>query len=456
MHSSISKNIDKGLLHLLIAFILLPGYFFLGIEYKIVLIPYVLFLLFSKKAIYYPALIIHFLPGTMISQIILLGCLVLSLGDIKILRQYRVSSMYILSISSFILLVYISIQKAYDLNYSIIDNLKDLAVYLGFFGFYYGVLVSAQFNRRIIERVLWVLLFSVVLQALIADDGTIRYYFLALPLFITITIAKLITRRKISVSSIFIYISVLILVLVRLGRIELTFTLIMTTFISILIVFLYERFKTLFLEIRTGTIFAILIIFLTVYVVNNPQFTGRPSDFETVNGITNISDLLTAFEFKAFGDRGVLWIGTWNTLIRDYYIWPPFKPSDIEFELYKGTLIDVSYGAHNIVLELIRQYGFMVGLSGVIIYLLIMMKLGKALSLTNSGPLMVIVGAVVLSTAFVGGLVGHFVLINNFSFLLMSLCGICYGVFIRTSWKNKLYDMGIEGQDCQKHSGWCQ
>ena len=128
--------VDSGLIHLGIAFLLMPGYFLLGAEFKFLMIPYVLFLTFSMKAAYFPALLVHFLPGSVVSQAILLGCAVLPLLKPGKMGQLRVKTLHWILFLPLLLLAYVGGVKFFFLGYSWVQVANNLALYLGLSGFF--------------------------------------------------------------------------------------------------------------------------------------------------------------------------------------------------------------------------------------------------------------------------------------------------------------------------------
>lgn len=416
-------RIDRGLFQLGIAFLLLPGYFLLGAEFKFLMIPYVLFLLFSRKAAYFPALLVHFLPGSLVSQVILAGCAVLPLVKWRRLGRYRIKMLYWVSFLPLLILGYIAGQKFFFLGYSWVDVANDLAIYLGLFGFFYGVLIADQVNRTVIERVFWVLLISVFIQTSGLVEGTIRYIFLGIPLLTTVAISSLLITRRIDIS-LTTLVPLLLSMPLILRNIN-TFTIVLSTIIAILLVFAHTHWKILVRRLPVGKVLGGLAILLTVYVVSTTDEMAVGGQGRNAADIETWGDILPTLEYKAFGDRGTVWVGAWNILVRENNIWPPDQPPQLGYEVGQKTM-EVTFGAHNIGLELLRQYGFVVGFAGIGVYLAIMGYIGRTFVSRTANRLMLIVGAVVLAVFFTG-LVGHYVLINNFSFLLTGLAGIVYG-----------------------------
>ncbi|MDK9708685.1 MAG: hypothetical protein OEL83_16705 [Desulforhopalus sp.] len=385
-------------------------------------------MLFTVKATYFPALLLHFLPGTLVSQTILLGCAILPLFKWRDLQRYRIQALYVVTVLPMALLGYVAVQKFFALGYSLTEIGVDLALYLGLFGFFYGVLIAEQVNQVVIERVLWILLTCVLVHASGLVEAYIRYYFLALPILTVVAVASLIGSQKKIVSRPLIISPLLFAPLMVFGRLEVTFTLLLTVLVALLIILSNRFWRDFFLGISTGKVLCGVAISVMFYVMITAGERGASGYLASnLRDVESWSDIFSALEFKAFGDRGVLWTGTWETLVYANNVFPPIHPPLVEFKPLRGSMQEVTYGAHNIGLELLRQYGFAVGFVGISLYLLMVGHAGKIFMSRSSNYLSMTVGAVVMANAVVGGLVGQFVLMNNFSYLLMGLLGVVFG-----------------------------
>ena len=270
-------------------------------------------------------------------------------------------------------------------------------------------------------------------------EGTIRYYFLALPLLMTVALSALMTTRRTDVTRWILVSSLLFVALILMGKFKLTFTIIFSTVVAVLLVYTHTHWKVVVRGLPIGKLLGLFAIILTIYVVmSTGERGGVGYGVRGVGQIESLGDILPALEFKAFGDRGILWAGAWDTLVRENNIWPPIQPPLLNYVMSTGHELEVTFGAHNIGLELLRQYGFVVGFIGILVYLTMIGYVGRVFVLRPKYRLMMIVGAEVLATALVGGLVGQYVLMNNFSFLLTGLAGLVYGYVSGTSMDNEV------------------
>jgi hypothetical protein len=138
----------------------------------------------------------------------------------------------------------------------------------------------------------------------------------------------------------------------------------------------------------------------------------------------------TLLQFKAFDDRAVIWAGGWDTIIKTELWWTPYDVPQYSYETNKGADIEnVEYGIHNIGLELMRNYGIMVGGFITLIYLLFLIQgPGKYIFRNRKLDGLSILASACIGTGLVGAFVGQFVLMVTFSLILMSISGILFGI----------------------------
>lgn len=419
-------TIDKGLFHLLAALCLLPGYFNLGQEFKIVMIPYVSYLILDKRASYLPALLVHFLPGTLVSQAILAACAVLSLINLKLLLKLRLGTALVVTILPFPLVVFAAIRSGEP----IIEVGQYLSLYLGLFAFFYGSLIADQVDEKIVKRVLWVLFGCALLQTTGFTGGTVRYYFLAVPALIIVGASRLIPGARWHFSVWLSLAAVIIVTLILSGVLKVTFIILFSTIVAILLLLARIHWTRVVKGLPVGKVLVIFALVITGYMAAPVSSEYAAYDqSKGIQDIEEIDDVLPALKFKLFGDRGLLWKGAWKTVQKHNGLLPPEMPSPIVYVTNEGLRLQVGFGAHNIGLELLRSYGWLAGAAAAGMYLLFLSYSGVALVRSDQRNILLPVLAAVTAVAFVGGVFGHFVLNNNFSFLLLALGGVGYGSY---------------------------
>ena len=186
MNMEEQKKNKQLMLHLAIAFLCFPLYYLFGEAPKLLLLPYVCYMVWSQNPIYLPALFVHFTPGTTVSLFILLMCLIVSIVNLKKIKQRNLRvlcRLYLLLLPIFAYWFYINLTK-HHLGFS--KSLTYLGFYLGLFPFFYGLLIAHRINKNIYNKIILVLFILPFLSFLPLGVGAVRAYWLSLPLFGTI------------------------------------------------------------------------------------------------------------------------------------------------------------------------------------------------------------------------------------------------------------------------------
>jgi len=419
--------VDFGLFHMVAAFALLPCYFYFGPEFKILIIPYVLYLLFSAKACYFPAILVHFMPGSVVSQAILIACAVLPLIHWEKLKRLQLHRLYVFAATPLSMVLLTGIYHFAFLGHAWLKVAGFLSYFLGFFAFFYGAVIAAHFDNVSMQRVLWVLLVPLLMQVAGLFDITIRYTFLTIPLFIMLSAAPFFIKGTAHFFRSILFYPVLFMALRAAGG--LTFTGLSSALVGFGLLLGHSYAHGTLKRVPLTRFFAVGSVLILVYVtasISDLQDSKRA--FVGAQSSSALHNLINEFQLKAFGDRGVLWRGTLEVLGREGTIYPPSTPPQVSYVTLDGALMEVTFGAHNVFLELVRIYGFGVGIAGIFVYLWIFSHVGRAFSSGKIDQSVALLGAALLGTGFMGGLVGQFVLMNNFSLLLMGLAGVFCGL----------------------------
>jgi len=421
-------KLDYSLIHLLLACALFPGYYTLGPLFKIALMPYVSYLVLTRNARLIPALAIHFIPGSTVSTLILVCCSLLPATQIKELQRKKLATLYLIAALPLPLIFYRTATLFKQTTLSWADVLQSPTLYLGIFPFFYGVLSSTTFDRKVFNQVLLVLVFAMFLQLLYPTNFTVRYVFLAVPVFFTFLFLSFIAPQLTITSKLFsLAIPLASCALIVIGAIQLTFAVLATTAVAITFILARLWSSRTVSKFPLGKLLAFAAILLTVYLVNDGLTSDQNVDAASITEARSLNDLISALRFKAFGDRAPLWAGAWRGIYEERNLWPPERPPFISYETASGVKLEVDFGAHNIGLELLRHFGIAIGVTGILVYLAIIVHVSTTIFRRALSLQLLILGATVLASAFVGGIVGQYVLMCNYSFLLMSLAGIVYG-----------------------------
>lgn len=424
------------LLHIAIAIMLLPVYQTFGESFKYIVAPYVLYLVWKRDPAFLPALIIHFSLGSTISYLILLTTLILTITNLPTFRKMRLNWLIFLAFLPFPIFLYQTGVRIFEMNLGLIDTIRPLGFYLGIFPFFYGILLLPKFNESVWKALIIVLFILPFLKFMPGVDMNIRAYWFSFPLFFTLIGARLIYPKFFKLDTFIIWFAGSFLIITAgIGILGLKFTLIFSGLVALVCLILSIRKSTAFLYLFTRPHVIVFAILFVSGIITGINEYGNVGMVNTENlSYFNWDDFLLLLQYKAFDDRAVIWAGGWELVKGTDMLWPPYAPPSYSFYNAKGSIIDdVEFGIHNIALELMRNYGLIVGIIITLTFAFMLIKgpgkllLNKKLSYNNYP---IIFSATCLGAGWVGGLVGQHVLMPTFSLLLMGLSGVLYGYVI--------------------------
>jgi hypothetical protein len=424
--------LTNGFLHFMFAFLLLPVQNVLPEVIKLAFIPYILFLLFKKDPVYLPALIALITPGTTIAYGILISILIFTIVNINSLRKRGLGLLLLFALLPFPIFAYMTYIRITEMNLGLIQSLTPLGYYLGLFPFFYGVMLSNKFTQKAFYGVVLVLFLLPLYQYTGLLESSVRIYWLSFPLFFSINLYILLfksTRKELlfplGLMAFFFIVS----------NPTSKFTLIFASLVSFLVLYFKYKgrdfFLSLFTKKRTIFVFTLIVISLIYYSeASTRNLASQNIDYNELGTFDSWESFKSKLWYKAFGDRSVIWLGAWETILNsDYLYFPPYEDIGYSFVNYKGDNIeDTEISSHNIAIELMRNYGVSVGLLIFLIYFLMMIKGPGNYILKSNNKIFIVLAAVCIGTGFVGGLVGQYVLMITFSVGLLTLFGLFYGL----------------------------
>lgn len=428
---------DKAqlIVHLLIALALFPLYSILGETFKLAIAPYIFYLVWSRNPAYLPALFIHFTPGTTVSIAILVSTLIVAVYRFKSLLRLKLHWLFLSALLPAPYFIYQTIERSSTMGLGLVDTLIPLGYYLGLFPFFYGVLVSPKLTRPIIEWVLGTLFLLPFLGLVPGIELSIRAYWLSFPLFMSLLFVKLLVRDKMYIPIRWILLSAVFTILSFSGVLGLTFTLLFAGLVAMVAaISAHKRYSWLLSFIVKPRVIILSVAIVVGLIAGSAKYGNVLYRSDYSKGALSYNfqswdEFWTLLQYKAFDDRAVIWAGGWNIIKNNNLVWPPYEPPKLGYTTATGADIeDRSYGIHNIGLELMRNYGMVMGGLIVLAYLwMLIIGPGKYLLQYNYNSYLLILAGACLGSGIVGGLVGQYVLQVTFSFILMSICGILFG-----------------------------
>jgi hypothetical protein len=179
---------------------------------------------------------------------------------------------------------------------------------------------------------------------------------------------------------------------------------------------------------------------LTLLIPANSIYTFSPSDHKSLNydiskeklDLLDPKSIFDRAQFKLIDDRAPLWYSVYQSSVLSGQFAIPLVQRDYTFFSTLGTEYDSGLAAHNIFLELIRNYGIATGIILSLAYVFMIFKASLILSLENLNLYFLIIVSSVIACGFFGGMTGQYALLGNFSFLFVGLAGLSYGFYKKT------------------------
>jgi hypothetical protein len=405
----------------------------IGTPLHFFLLPFIFWIIYNEKCDFFPGLSLLLITESFVLFLIL-SCVFITV-IIKWRRFYfsEARLIFILTLSLLPLFIWLFFQYQ---GQGIIVPFKSLQYYFAFFPFFYGMLISREFEDYHVLGIIFILALALIFQITDFFGGTVRLIVFAIPFFISVffvTIFKTDQSFNKPVVGLF---SSLVIILYIANLNSTVFNVLLVVILSSIIAILRMRslstIKYRFLTSKWMFIISLGFIILTIKAtaIDRSNLTLSEVNYETK--FSSIASVRNFAYFKILGDRGPIWRSIWLSAIDEINILPVIKSEDLYIE---NTLTGQDYyqamDSHNIYLELIRRFGVLAGPVLGFIYILMILKSVKLLSVPDIDPYLISLGATVFSVGLIGGLFGQFVLMPGFSFFLIGLAGILYGLYLQ-------------------------
>lgn len=419
----------KLFIHLVIGIACIPLYITLGDVFKIAIAPYVLYLLLVRRVDYLIPLLFHFMLGSTISFLILIGTMVVTMIHFNKLWKVRFNRIVLIFSGLLILLHGYSVMEQARIGNSFVEILSSLAFPLSIFPFFWGQLLRGNLDSDFFKKVYLAIAVFVVVQLVLGEKVTVRYLFFFIPFMILsgITLLKNYDGRLTFLD--FLILGGFLMVGFVLGFVKGTIIFILS--FALLLLF-NKRVK---LAARLLTKPRVLIIFVALFIlaINKVETTGVSlrGDWEETSPFESLNTFWDYAKYKTIGDRATLWKGGLNYIAEEAKLTPPLKYPEISFANIKGAEIsEVGFGIHNLLLELIRSGGWIGGLLIAFNFYYVTFLIGRIIycfnpyiSTNRVRQLVGITLTLLFSSGLIGGMIGQYLLFPTFSLLFMGFCG---------------------------------
>jgi hypothetical protein len=416
--------------------------YFIGPEIiKYLLIPYPIVLLFKKEAKYIPAVIIHTLAGSSISYMILLACFFLAILNYKYLVAYKVNHLFIFISLPMPYMLFNFFIRFLVLKLPLADSLSPIQYYLGVFPFFYGVLVFRKINKDILLALFYVFFIIMAMHTIRAFDFKYRITFALFPLFFSVFIIGFLKNYTNYFPKGIKVISYMAFFFFLFDIKDASLTLLLSIVFATISIYKFKDSNILIIDkerkfYRYG--FPISVVLILWIVIANSGLDAAKANTAVLHeswDITNFDQLFDRVIAKLTSDRMPLWKSVYRNTFVDFQLWfPPLILGEYWVEDSLGNLSEISFGAHNLFLELNRANGIIIGSLLFIVFSLMLLKGSQIFRLRVpknlvSINLIKIFYAAFMSAGFFGTLFGQYPLMVGVSFALLSLAGISYGIY---------------------------
>jgi hypothetical protein len=308
------------------------------------------------------------------------------------------------------------------------DSLLPMGMYMWIFPFFYAIIVAERGRpypwkiSYIGLALMWAFSFFHILPE-------IRAATLSFILLFTIAVSSIFNLGKLGayVKEFGWLVSLLAITSVAvfgLGLLELKFSVLFSIFVSIAILGLYKlKWKNLIRFFRS-TPFYILLAWNVIYVITNASDLAVGLDGEDL-AYNDLDDFWMLLQYKAFGDRGILWEGAWNHIASSKNYLPPIFLESYEFYNADGSLMEgIEFGAHNVILELLRNHGILVGIFASVYYIWFLIRVGRVLKNRRLPSYILSLAAALFGIGLVFGLTGQLTVQIPTGFVYACLLGV--------------------------------
>lgn len=351
----------------------LIGYPYLGQMFILLMAPLVVYMVFKKDAAYLPALMIHCSSETSIMYAVFFSMMIVCFIKARVLISDKGTRWFfvfmILSLPIYLLL---TIQR-YRLDGDTWQNaLGYSSFYIAFWAFLYCYIVSNTFNIITIKSIMISLLCFAVAIVLTGDLSK-RIVFLAIIVGI---IYGIISLSKVSKKKWGVILGVMAIVFFF-SYSGLTFTLLLVLLYALAIVYLYKKQQKKILKSITGILPYFVILIVIVNGITNYTTASYGAYADSVD-FSDMNKLWNRIQYKLYGDRAPYWAAGWEQIISFAPIFPVHDiPNFTAYDAEGRIFEDVSFGAHNSPLQLLRLFGFIMGGSLILCYMISTMSASK-------------------------------------------------------------------------------
>ncbi len=414
-------------IHALIGLASIPGYLFGGIIFKIFIIPYVVWMVNKRSSIFFPALCIHLVTETMIMYVIYTTAAYVCIKNFHEISKYRVRGLFIalLLITILIFGFWVTLYYKYDIPFN--DSVVRLNLFIPLYSFFYGLLISKDINKEVVNSVFGVLLILFILHVTNMVKG--RVFFFEIPLWCSASALWFLTRKGRRKNRLVLWISLLFLVWYFASIGNSTFTIFLSVALSVIFSLIYFKKHTAFFARYFGIMACTFIGGLMTWGImsyKTQDITG-PVDDKNIN-LTSEKAFISRLEFKIFEDRAPYWAGGFEQIVTELNWLPPVEVNSVTGTYKDQSEFETAFGAHNLYLDVVRTNGIISGVVIIFLFVSFMIMSIRLFTVQHIHPRLVVLISTTASVLLMGSIAGTFPILPPFGLLSLGLAGVGYGI----------------------------
>lgn len=446
----------RFLFHTVIAIACLPLYYLFPFKFGLFVSPYLFFLAVRPKNEYLFPIVIHMLYGTQQRYFFMLGCFIYVLLHCMELRRYAlgwVYGLYMLALPYFLWFLWQKMQMP-RFGSGIAENFGGLMTHFVFAPAFWGALVVKKTGRPFFRGMLAVSVGLLLAMSLLGGGASLdrgdgmgaeRTVFSYLFFFAVAWIPSafvFVMRQKVrgyAVEKFLCYVGILLIVFgfFHVLRFSLSFTGVGLGIFSAFLAWIsgWHKVKTVLL-ILLPMCFALSAMF----VLASEDFVYKYGSLYADEGAYNemkvdsVDGVLKKLQRKSVDDRAAIWAHTINYIKNEILpspIWvkpAPYMTMDMYTDGGRRYTVYLAVHSHNVMLNMIRYYGFYGGLALYVVYIWFVCKKETrgAFRELKQRPSVVVL-ATCIAEFIIGGHTGGYPLQPSVGIALFACLGACWG-----------------------------
>lgn len=421
-------------IHTFIAIILVQFLMDEGSVVKYMLLPYVIFMIFSRRQEIFPALAIMMSAGTTMTYFVSIASFIFFFLEYRDIKKLKLSRLFWTLFFLLILQLFMTVYRMATLGYSFVNALKIVDYFIAFPFFIFGALMGKKVQDEVLLKFILILLAIGVIRVAMFPDFLLSLERIGIysTVFMWVFFYYFVRRGNYSlilsswVTPFFFLFGLNLLFVLSSYK----FTAMLSILLSLWLfhsVYLNQKNISITLSQRVSRLVVYSgigsVLFLFIGILFAPIYSLQYSNVNVNYDLsTNIFEQIMS---KLFADRGVIWWSVFNRVIQNGTIGLPIIPFEVEYVSARGASFEVDFQTHNLLLELVRMNGIAVGLiMSYIYFVLIRFTLTSA---TRGNWIDKVIASVVFGLGVVIYTVGQATLLPTVSFVYMTLGGMVHG-----------------------------